>query len=551
MPGLRMAVVWCPDWPITTWGVPPEEPAVVLVANRVVATSRAARSDGVEVGQRRRQAQALCPDLAILNRDVDREARLFEPVVAVLDAITPRVEVTGPGLVGFPTRGPSRFFGGDAALADHMLDTALNAAPRRSEVRVAIADSVFAARLAARATDTPLDGTEVGKEAGVEAITLIPPGGSAEFLSDISIAALEMPELVETLSHLGLQTLGLFAQLTPADVIGRFGREGQLAHRLAQGEDDYPPDLRRPALDLAATWTFEPPVERIERCAFAVKVLADEFNNSLSSRGLACTRVGIEAETENGEIQKRLWRHEGTLSTTAIADRARWQLDGWLNQSVGKPSSGILRLTLIPDEVVPAVGRQLGLWGGSGEWGGNNDRADGVSRVVARLQALLGSDSVTVPEFRGGVGPGEQLTLVPAVAVNLAEDRPATQKQWIAEPWPGQLPLPSPARVYVDPIPVELVDAEGRPVTVTGRGEITAPPFQMTALRVAGQSRGNRTGHVSSKISKWAGPWPSEQRWWDPLTSRRQARLQVVLEDQAAHLLTVERGSWCIEASYA
>ena len=118
MAGVRMAVVWCPDWPVVAWGVPLDEPAAVLVANRVVATSPAARAEGVRVGQRRRDAQSRCPGLAVLERDVDREVRLFEPVVAALEAFTPRIEVTGPGLAGFHTRGPSRFFGGDDTLAD-------------------------------------------------------------------------------------------------------------------------------------------------------------------------------------------------------------------------------------------------------------------------------------------------------------------------------------------------------------------------------------------------------------------------------------------------
>ena len=150
MAGVRMLVVWCPDWPIVSWGVPLDEPAAVLVANRVVATSPAAREAGVARGQRRRDAQGRCPELALLDRDVDREARLFEPVAGALDAITPRVEVAGPGLVGFPTRGPSRFFGGDEPLATHTLDLVRPALPRRAPVRVAVADGVFAARLAAR-----------------------------------------------------------------------------------------------------------------------------------------------------------------------------------------------------------------------------------------------------------------------------------------------------------------------------------------------------------------------------------------------------------------
>ena len=37
----------------------------------------------------------------------------------------------------------------------------------------------------------------------------------------------------------------------------------------------------------------------------------------------------IGAETEHGEAHERVWRTEGTFTALAIADRVRWQLDGW------------------------------------------------------------------------------------------------------------------------------------------------------------------------------------------------------------------------------
>ena len=529
-----MAVVWCPDWPVVSWGVPLDEPAAVLVANQVVATSPAAREAGVARGQRRREAQGRCPELAVLERDADREARLFEPVAAALDAITPRVEVTGPGLVGFPTRGPSRFFGGDRSLAERTLELVRPALPRRVPVRVAVADGVFAARLAARATGCGERGGEP-PACGCEPIRVLGRGTTPEFLAGLPVTALEMPELTDVLVRLGLTTLGSLAALTVADVVGRFGRDGRLAHRLASGEDDHPPDLRHPAPDLAVTWAFDPPAELMEHCAFAAKALADELHHDLLSRGLSCTRVAIEAETEHGERQLRLWRHQGALSASALADRTRWQLDGWLNRSGGgRPSSGIVRLTLIPDEVVAASGRQLGLWGA------RNDRSEDVTRVVARLQAMLGPDSVTVAEYRGGLSPTERLRMIPAAVVDLGEERPAADRRWVEQPWPGQIPRPSPARVHPDPVPVEVTDGDGRGIGVDGRGEASAPP----AFVVGGSASAAR------RVVGWAGPWPAEQRWWDPLTGRRRARLQVVLDDGTAHLLTLERGAWSIEATY-
>ena len=518
MSGIRMAVVWCPDWPVVSWGIPLDEPAIVTVANRVVATSPAARADGVRLGQRRRDAQSRCPDVAVLERDAAREARLFEPVVATLEALTPRIEVSGPGLVGFPTRGPSRFFGGDEALADQMRSVVEPILARRGEARIGIADGVFAARLAARSRRARHDPL------------IIAPGESESFLADITIETLDLPELTDVLIRLGLNTLGDLAALPTGDVVGRFGQPGRLAHRLAQGEDDYPPDLRRPAPDLAVTWQFDPPADRIESCAFVAKMLAEELHNHLLSDGLACIRVAIEVETENGDVHARLWRHEGALSAAAIADRTRWQLDGWLRQQTNR--SGLVRLTLIPDEVVAATGRQLGFWGT------RNERADDVTRAVARLQTMLGPEAVSVPEHRGGMSPAERIALVPAAAVDLSAERPAADADWIAEPWPGHIPAPAPARLALDPLPIDVLDNQGLPVGVDGRGEITAAPALV------------RTSAGTRAITGWAGPWPADQRWWDPLTHRRRARLQVTLDDGSAHLLTVEHREWSIEATY-
>ena len=67
----RTPVVWCCDWPLVAAGVPPDEPAVIVHANRVIAASPAARDEGVEVGLRRREAQGR-PDLTVLPQDPAR-----------------------------------------------------------------------------------------------------------------------------------------------------------------------------------------------------------------------------------------------------------------------------------------------------------------------------------------------------------------------------------------------------------------------------------------------------------------------------------------------
>src|SRR5205085_8331323 len=113
----RTLVVWCPDWPVVAAGFSADEPVVVVHANRVMACSAAARAEGVRRGLRRREAQGRCPGLTVGEHDPAADARAFEPVVAVVEAFAPGVEIVRPGVCALATRGPSRYFGGDRALA--------------------------------------------------------------------------------------------------------------------------------------------------------------------------------------------------------------------------------------------------------------------------------------------------------------------------------------------------------------------------------------------------------------------------------------------------
>ncbi len=101
------------------------------------------------------------------------------------------------------------------------------------------------------------------------------------------------------------------------------------------------------------------------------------------------------------------------------------------------------------------------------------------------------------------------------------------------------MPDPAPAIVHPAPLPAEVVDAAGAGVTVDGRSLLSAPPSR---LRVEG---GGWTA-----IAAWAGPWPVDERWWDPGAHRRLARLQVTTGEGAAHLLKLTGGRWWVEATY-
>ncbi len=539
-------MVCCPDWPVVAAGVA-TVPAAVVFANRVVACSAAARADGVKVGLRRREAQGRCPELVVVEQDPGRDARAFESVVTAVEAFTPRVEVVRPGTVAFGSRGPARYFGGDRALAGRIV-TAVNAvlsSPGSPGCQVGVADGVFAAELAAGAA---------------AAVLVVPPGKSAAFLAPFPVSTLQRPDLADLLTRLGLTTLGDLAAL-PADVVlARFGPEGALAHRLARGEEERPLDLRTPPLDLTVTAELDPPADRVDVAAFTAKALADELHEQLATLGLACTRLAIEAETEHGEHLVRLWRHEGALTAGAIAERVRWQLDGWLNS--GAVTAGITLLRLIPDEIKPDHGRQLGFWGSSRA---ADDRA---ARSLARIQGMLGPTGVVTSVMSGGRDPADWVRFVPwgdpreparpcpvaapdpparpeapALDPSARPACPARRTMGAAAsetpPWPGHVPVPAPAMVHADFVPVQVRDREGRPVTVTARGLMSEAPG---ALSVA--------GGPWTPVAGWAGPWLAEERWWEASSARRRARFQMVVGDGSAYLVVLEAGAWRLEASY-
>ena len=496
MSGVRTLVVWCPDWPVAAAGLS-DRPAAVLAAGRVVACSAVARAEGVARGLRRRQAEARCPGLVVVAQDPAADARAFEPVAVAVETFTPEVEIVRPGVCAVATRGPSRYFGGDDALVVLVaaaVDSVLP--PGAPACRVGVADGPFAAERAARR----------GR--------VVPAGESARFLAGFPVSTLTFRSateagddgLADLLVRLGIRTLGQLASLPAPAVLARFGPAGGAAHRLARGLDERPLASRIAPLDLTVAAELDPPADRVETAAFVAKGLADRLNDALIAQGLTATRVLVEAEWEHGERLARRWRLDGNGGR--MAERVRWQLDGWMSAG-DRPSGGLTLLRLVPEEVRPDDGRQLGFWGG------DRAAAERVARALARVQGMLGPEAVVTAVPAGGRSPAEQVRLVPW------GERPVADPAVSARPWPGRIPAPSPATVHCVPVPAEVVDAR---------------------LSVAG-------GPWSAVVA-WTGPWPVDERWWDDVAHRRRARWQVVTVEGTAHLLSQQDNRWEVEATY-
>ncbi len=595
-------VVWVPDWPVlaaaSVEGVSPDAPLAVLLKGRVLVSSAAARAEGVRRGLRARDAQSRCPDLLVLKYDPVIDARAFDPVIGCLEALTPGIQVIRPGMCALKARGPSRFYGSEPAAAEKLLD--------RLETydvpggRVGIADGPFAAEQAARAASAQTR------------VQVIPSGGSAEFLAPLTVDTLERPELTDLLRRLGLRSLGAFARLPATEVLTRFGPDGAFAHRLARGDDDRAVVARQVPPELTRTLDFEPPVDRVDQVAFAVRTVADELIGRLSALGLVCTTLRVEVGTESGRVHEREWLHPRWFAPSDVVDRVRWQLQG-SGTATSELTSPVVRLRLIPERVDPVGAHVDTLWGS-----GPDER---IHRALSRVQSMLGHGAVVTPVISGGRGYADRQTLIPWGDPPLPARSPDS-------PWPGSLPgpaappaaeltaaaTPTPPTAVLTPVPTvpkprtastvsvlrstptptsepapskrepsELVTHRPLPTTTplplpsTSGWPVPVPtlvypsPRQAEVLSADGRqvtvsARGALSGAPSAfrllpapqvadsnklhPITAWAGPWPVEERWWDADAENRLARFQLVTADGRAWLAAVQNTHWWIEASY-
>ena len=532
----RLLVLWAPDWPVLAHArigagdgrrLPDDAPLALVDKGMVFACSAPARAEGVVRGQRIREAQSRCPRLHVLRYDPALDARAFEPVLAGLEQALPGLHPLKPGTVAVRARGPARYYGGEQAAALTVLG--IVAELGIEQARVGIAEGLFAAERAARWTGFD---TAAERPTQPARVTIVPNGGTAEFLAPLPVSLLEQPELASLLPRLGIRTLGEFAALGEQNVVARFGPMGARLHALAGGRDPRPATPRIPPRDVDVQVDFEPALDRVDQVAFGVRAASDDFVRALLAQQLVCTALRVELIGDRGEASERVWLHPRSFSAAEVVDRVRWQLQGALQgdaagageMRAGELRSPVTRVRLSPEAVDPVGAHERGLWGTGPD--------ENVHSGLSRVQGMVGHRGVLTATPSGGRTPAERQTLVPW------GDRPLVARD-PKKPWPGSLPPPAPATIYELPRQIAVQDARGRPVAVDERGELSASPVVM----VSG------TG-VRRPLTAWAGPWPLEERWWDAAAARSTNRFQAVDGEGVAWLLVLDDDGWWAEGRY-
>lgn len=511
----RVMALWCPDWPVTAAqaeaGIAGRTPAGVFSANVVVACNDPARSFGIRRGMRRRDAQARCPELGVLPANPDRDARAFESVLETVEAFRPGVAPLRPGLAALPA--PGRFYGGEEAAAAQLSERLVEIGIWDN--RSGVADELFTAEHAARGAAT-------------QASVIVPVGASAPFLRELPVDALDDPDAGGLLHRLGIHTLGQLAELPHADVRARFGPHVAFVHAVVHGAASPVPASRTPPPELVCEVGFEPPLDSSETICFSSRLTADRFVEQLAHQGLVCTELKLEVFVEGSDPDDepdswRTWLHPRWFTATDVIERLHWQLQGRLR--AGDIRSPVALVRLIPLTAVPESVHAEVLWGG-----GTDDQ---VARGLAKVQGMLGHDKVVRPQLQGGRTPRDRQAMVPW-------GERADRLRPTELPWPGSIPAPAPSVVLAEPWSAEVVDRFGKQVVVDDRGALSGEPARF-------RTGAPGTGWV--EVGAWAGPWPVDEHWWEPL-GRRVERFQLVSTDGLAWLLCRSEDGWMTEAAY-
>ncbi|AKU16041.1 DNA polymerase Y family protein [Luteipulveratus mongoliensis] len=520
---LRVLLVWCPDWSVVavqrSQGINPDDQLALVDKGVVVACSATAQAEGVTPGLRVRQAQHRCPDMTVLPHDPALELQVFEPIMRAIEETVPGVHLVRAGLAAVRAKGASRFYGGDRAAAMTLL-TRLRpyAGP---DVRVAVADGLFAAEQAAFTTTAE------------SAFVSIPEGTSAEFLAHLPVTAVEAQtgdkRMTNLLRRMGIRTLGDLTAIPRADVHARLGEGGWRAHQLASGEDAPVLNPRDVPRDLSVRVAFEPASEQVEHIIAECEPHIDDLVARLTSASLVCNEIRLSIHTESGPADQRSWRHPWHFTAAEIADRVRWQLEDVATTSTGDDdpflSRAVITIEIAPESVDDMAHHAQGLWG---------ERPDEhVVQTLTGLQHQLGYHGVLVSTISGGRLLHERRVLRP-----WGDALPDAWERRVDQPWPGGLPGPAPATVFAQARPVLVLAADRTPIRIDQRGEVSAPLGWLSS----GQAS---EGH---RVTGWAGPWPVRQRWWR--AHHRFDRFQVVDDRSQAWLLLTDGTQWWAEARY-
>ncbi|HEY5055251.1 MAG TPA: DNA polymerase Y family protein [Acidobacteriaceae bacterium] len=339
----------------------------------VFAANNAARSQGVELGMTRLQAEVFSEVIA-LPRLIEQEHTAHATLHSVACMFSPRIESVEqrPGTYALDIRGMHLLYGNAAQLANKLRQSVM---AEGFLVNIAVAENFHAA---------------VSLACGRSGITVVPPGCEEQAIGQLPLTALPLtPEHQATFAAWGIRTCAELAALSETDLIARLGQAGQKLHALARGTSPHLMFPIEPSFEDALVERIELdfPVEELERLLFLLSRMITTLLDRVREKARAIAALRLVLRLDGGAPHQRTVRPALPLQDTPTLLKLL-QLD----LETHPPSAPILSLELHAQSA-PPYRAQHGLFLPQAPEPGQ------LEVMLARMRKLLGEQHVGSPEL--------------------------------------------------------------------------------------------------------------------------------------------------------
>ena len=464
----RILALWFPRLPADrltrkNGGAPFEAPLVVSGKNgnalHVHALDTRAARLGLYKGQPLANARAMAQPLKIVPADERADAALLDGIADWCDRFTPLVSLDSPDGLFLDITGAAHLFGGERVMLATVTGLIAN---QGFAVQGAIAGTSLAARALARHAPR----------------SIVPPGGEAEKIAPLPIAALDCDDkILRALRHAGLKSVGMVAERLHSELSERLGKSFVTRLKVMLGAQEQPLVPRRPLPDLMAEQRFAEPVVTEEAIAASLLSLAGSLSEILERQGRGVRHLLAAFFRADGKVERIAIKTGEALRDPSVMLRLlRQKLDALADPLDPGFGFDLIRLeALLAEETRP----------GTISFDSDENARQQIVFLIDRLSVRFGEHRVQrfvpqdshIPEASGVAVP--------------AQDRDFGQEKWELKRRPGDPPR--------------------RPLRLLERPEEV---FSVMASVPDGPPNRFRWRHCLHDVTRAEGPERIAMEWW-------------------------------------
>jgi DNA polymerase-4 len=336
----------------------------------VSAASYEARRYGVHSAMPIARARRLCPDGVYLQGDMDKYCAASKHLRSIFSSYTPLVEPLSLDEAFLDVTAGIRLWGSAERIGREIKERV------RSELdltaSVGIAPNKFLAKMASD-REKP------------DGLTIVRPGGEAEFLHDLPVSAIHGVGKVTTrrMAEHGIETIGQLAAMSREELRRLFGKQGEHLHELSHGIEESEVVPEAEAKSISHEVTFDEDIGDRKEIRTTLATLSDRVGARLRQGGLVAGTVGIKVRRADFSTTTK----ERTLREPVDADDQIFSVAWALFQDVPLHGQKV-RLLGVTASGLDGSSGQLDLFAESRE------RSRRAMRAVDSIRKKFGSDAI-------------------------------------------------------------------------------------------------------------------------------------------------------------